>query len=283
MHYADLLPELLERLKANHTKADLFITTTSAARRDDLAAILAQAGVMPMSLTADPSNRGARTSGRSSTSSGRARFAAYDVVGHVHGKRSPTYELGDLWRDFLWRHLIGRPERMMDSVVARFAEDDRLGLVMPGGSAPRRLGGRSRARQRAGGEDGHRAAAAEPFRISDGDDVLGPAFFPRAAARPRPDGGDDAGGAAPRRRHDPARARTAHPLRRRQGRVPRRGGPTCRGRCAEGSGRGAQPVEAGGEIGLQVVRVLEADRKPQRRAAWRPTASRCDRRRNRTG
>ena len=61
---------------------------------------------------------------------GSGAFDSYDVVGHVHSKRSPHFDLGDLWRDFLWRHLIGAPERMMDAVLARFATEETLGLVM---------------------------------------------------------------------------------------------------------------------------------------------------------
>ena len=44
-----------------------------------------------------------------------------------------------------------------------------------------------------------------------------------------------------------------------------------------------QPREAGIEIGLEVVDVLEADLEAQRRAARVPCASRCGRRRSRTG
>lgn len=60
----------------------------------------------------------------------------YDVLGHVHGKRSLTTEnvdadFGDRWRTFLWQHLVGDYAPMMDLVVREFAGDKTLGLVFP--------------------------------------------------------------------------------------------------------------------------------------------------------
>jgi len=60
----------------------------------------------------------------------------YDVLGHVHGKRSLTTEnvgadFGDRWRVFLWQHLVGGSAPMMDLVVREFAANEALGLVFP--------------------------------------------------------------------------------------------------------------------------------------------------------
>jgi lipopolysaccharide biosynthesis protein len=61
----------------------------------------------------------------------------YAIVGHVHGKRSPTVggqadpHLGDRWREFLWQNLLGERHAMMDAVIARMAADRTLGLVFP--------------------------------------------------------------------------------------------------------------------------------------------------------
>ena len=129
-HYTELVPELVERLLANKTKPDLFVTTTSEVRRDEIAQTLSEAGITTKALTFDPSNRG-RDIWPFLDLLRSGALDIYDVVGHVHGKRSPAYGMGDVWRDFLWRHLIGRPERMMDAVVARFSKVEKLGLVMP--------------------------------------------------------------------------------------------------------------------------------------------------------
>jgi lipopolysaccharide biosynthesis protein len=60
----------------------------------------------------------------------------YQIVGHVHGKRSlhaggtdPFF--GERWREFLWQNLIGDLHPMMDLILARFAGDERLGIVFP--------------------------------------------------------------------------------------------------------------------------------------------------------
>src|SRR5262249_24451340 len=61
----------------------------------------------------------------------------YEIVGHVHGKRSVFARgssdpfMGDRWREFLWQNLLGDQHPMMDIIIARMAADPRLGLVFP--------------------------------------------------------------------------------------------------------------------------------------------------------
>jgi Rhamnan synthesis protein F len=129
MHYPELLPELLARLAFNATPVDLFITTTSDDRRAAVAGLLDRAGIVPAMLVSEPSNRG-RDIWPFLALLGAGAFAGYDVVGHVHGKRSPAHEAGMAWKDFLWRHLVGQPEAMMDRILAAFARETRLGLVI---------------------------------------------------------------------------------------------------------------------------------------------------------
>ena len=66
------------------------------------------------------------------------RLLSYDVVGHLHGRRSlaltsvgPGTELGAQWHEFLLQHLLGDRVPMMDLILGRFAEDPALGLVFP--------------------------------------------------------------------------------------------------------------------------------------------------------
>src|SRR6185436_13309241 len=56
----------------------------------------------------------------------------YDVIGHLHSKRSVFIDdrfVGERWRTFIWRNLVGHRHPMMDIILGRFAADDRLGLV----------------------------------------------------------------------------------------------------------------------------------------------------------
>lgn len=58
----------------------------------------------------------------------------YDVIGHLHGKRSlfaADALMGETWREFLWQNLLGDLYPMMDLILARFAADDRLGMIFP--------------------------------------------------------------------------------------------------------------------------------------------------------
>ena len=58
----------------------------------------------------------------------------YDVLGHLHSKRSlflTDHSIGERWRQFIWANLIGREHAMMDIVLDRMAKDARLGLVFP--------------------------------------------------------------------------------------------------------------------------------------------------------
>ena len=62
------------------------------------------------------------------------RFRQYDVLGHLHSKRSlflTDRSIGERWRQFIWANLIGREHAMMDIVLDRMAKDARLGLVFP--------------------------------------------------------------------------------------------------------------------------------------------------------
>ena len=56
----------------------------------------------------------------------------YDIVGHIHSKRSLAVDagMGDRWRNFLWENLVGGGSSMVDTAAAAFAADASLGLLM---------------------------------------------------------------------------------------------------------------------------------------------------------
>ena len=122
--------DLAARLTGNITRCDLFLSTDTDTKAAGLSDVFAghrgavEIRVMP--------NRG-RDIGPLLT--GFAREIAsggYDVVGHVHGKRSLTADatMGDMWREFLWENLIGGAYPMLDLVSAVFAAQPKLGLLM---------------------------------------------------------------------------------------------------------------------------------------------------------
>lgn len=59
------------------------------------------------------------------------RDGGYEVVGHLHGKRSVEAGsgVGDRWRTHLLANLLGLGAGGLDAVLALFADDSRLGLL----------------------------------------------------------------------------------------------------------------------------------------------------------
>ncbi len=135
LHYPELAGEMLAGLAANAARLDLFLSTTSEPKAQELRTRFA--GYPGGSVTVEAcSNRG-RDIGPMLT-----RFAdalrGYDVFGHIHGKRSLaltsvglSLDLGTRWHAFLMQHLIGDAFPMVDLILDRFAASGRLGLVFP--------------------------------------------------------------------------------------------------------------------------------------------------------
>ena len=135
LHYPELAEGLLRHLAINTAKLDLFVSTTSDLKAADLRERFADWGRGTVLVEACP-NRG-RDIGPMLT-----RFAGalqgYDVIGHLHGKRSLALtsvglstDLGVQWYEFLLQHLAGDQYPMMDLILDRFADRERLGLVFP--------------------------------------------------------------------------------------------------------------------------------------------------------
>jgi hypothetical protein len=128
-HYPDLLEGFLHRLRSNTATADLFLTTTSETKASDIRQLLKAENVK--SRTVVVPNRG-RDIGPLLMHF--LEFEGYDIIGHLHGKRSPQQSAAEAenWRDFLWTHLIGGGDTpMMDVIAEAFAADERLGLILP--------------------------------------------------------------------------------------------------------------------------------------------------------
>jgi len=139
LHYPELGPEYAARLSAAlgglpaHATAqapvDLILTTTSDARRIEIEYAFRGYKGGDMRLMVVP-NRG-RDIGPFVTEVGAVVQAGqYDVVGHLHGKRSLATDavMGDRWRSFLLETLLGGAAGL-PAVLSLFAGDPNLGLV----------------------------------------------------------------------------------------------------------------------------------------------------------
>lgn len=128
--YPELAADLLARIQLNRTRCDLLISTDDAAKAQTVRRLLFEhAGRVEVRVVP---NRGRDIA---PLLTGFADVLhAYDVVGHVHGKRSSWHEnkdVGQVWRGFLWGNLIGGPHSMMDRILREFEAESQLGLVFP--------------------------------------------------------------------------------------------------------------------------------------------------------
>ena len=133
-HFPDVVAAIAERLALNRTQPDLFINAGDRKSLNVAVGMLkgyrgriAEARVVV--------NRG-RDLGPFLTEFGKELVRDYDLIGHVHTKKSPHLpdrQFADHWVRFLYENMLGGPHggAMMDRIVAAFTENERLGIVFP--------------------------------------------------------------------------------------------------------------------------------------------------------
>jgi glycosyltransferase involved in cell wall biosynthesis len=130
-YYPELIVDFLAKLGANGARYDLLLSTNEEAKAEILRAETASFSQGRVDVRVVP-NRG-RDIGPLLTSYGSELTKDYDVIGHLHGKRSSGVDatMGETWREFLWQHLLGARYPMLDIALAHFAENEQLGLIFP--------------------------------------------------------------------------------------------------------------------------------------------------------
>ena len=133
-HYTDNFGDLLQALAVNFADVDLYLTTTSqdAAYHLEDATRTYEKGVVLIEVGP---NHG-RDIGPFIRVLKDHMLGRYEVVGHLHGKRSAfthhfDSNLGDRWRSFLWEHLVGPHKPVLDIVLDRLEAAPDIGLVFP--------------------------------------------------------------------------------------------------------------------------------------------------------
>jgi len=131
-YYPDLFPELLNRLKRNRARPDLFISVTSEWAREMVTEYLVDYTGGGVDIRVVP-NRG-RDIGPFLVEFGETLFHDYDVIGHLHTKK--TVELNDEsigrnWYRFLLENLLGGQASMADIILSRMAADPTVAMVFP--------------------------------------------------------------------------------------------------------------------------------------------------------
>ena len=131
LYYTDQLDSLLERIARNRILPDLFVSVVTDDDREVVEKKLGSLGGTRV-VVKKFANRG-RNFGPLFTGF-REIFSDYEIVGHLHTKRSP--HLGDRehvvrWVNFMLANMLGEHEPIMDSIIAAMTLDKSLGLVFP--------------------------------------------------------------------------------------------------------------------------------------------------------
>lgn len=121
--YVDLLEEFMDQFKHFHFDYDLFLTTDSESKKQEIKAILEKTG-----KTAKVFITGNRGRDIIPMLKLKEELASYDYIGHFHTKKSPEYPywVGDSWRNELYQMLI----EPADNILANLESRDNLGLVI---------------------------------------------------------------------------------------------------------------------------------------------------------
>jgi hypothetical protein len=131
-YYPDLFPEILERLKRNRVRPDLLISVTSESARLEVAAHLGTYEGGTVDIRVVP-NRG-RDIGPFLTEFGETIRQKYDLIGHLHAKKSVDLNdesFGRNWYLFLLENLLGGRAPMADIILGRMAADQDVMMVFP--------------------------------------------------------------------------------------------------------------------------------------------------------
>lgn len=133
-YYPELLPDILLRLQANQSPIDLFITVNSDAKSDEVKRILLSLGMESARVEKHP-NAGRDVYPFLSLCG--AIIDQYDVIGHLHTKKSPHLDeeskIALRWRELLLGTLLGSEHepRMLDRIVAYMDTHPEVQIVFP--------------------------------------------------------------------------------------------------------------------------------------------------------
>lgn len=128
MYYDDLADELREYLKNIPCDFDLYITTDS---EEKASALEERFSGMPRVSALKVSAVG--NVGRDVLpflDQMRDVASDYDIIGHIHTKKTLHGEYGNSWRKYLLQNLLGSKELVTD-IFNAFLADERIGLVFP--------------------------------------------------------------------------------------------------------------------------------------------------------
>ena len=132
--YEGELDRIIERLKMNAAAPDLFVSVVSKdlATRAEVALVGYPGRTVDLQVTP---NLG-RDIGPLLTQFGQSLCSSYDIVGHVHTKKSAHVAdrpVVEAWIDFLLENVLGgrRSGAMLDSILSAMVPNPSVGIVFP--------------------------------------------------------------------------------------------------------------------------------------------------------
>ncbi|EYC50347.1 group 1 glycosyl transferase [Hylemonella gracilis str. Niagara R] len=133
-YYADMLGQIAQRLECNQIRPDLFVSVKDEASRQIALDALRSYRGRVVDVRVVP-NRG-RDIGPLLTAFGDQLVRDYDIVGHLHTKKSfdiKDRQTVDAWYAFELENLLGGKVggRMADTVIAYMADHTAVGIVFP--------------------------------------------------------------------------------------------------------------------------------------------------------
>jgi glycosyltransferase involved in cell wall biosynthesis/predicted nuclease with TOPRIM domain len=132
--YPELAGDFVRKMGCSRSRCDLLLSTDKHAKASMLRKAVVEYERGKVLIRVVP-NRG-RDIGPLLGDFAEDVMRDYDIIGHVHGKRSLAVNAttGERWREFLWQNLIGDAHPMMDIIIERFAADGSTGIVFPNDS-----------------------------------------------------------------------------------------------------------------------------------------------------
>jgi len=131
--YPELFSSIFDHLQSQPIKhLDLLISTRSDETRELIREIIGNWTAGAVDIRIVP-NRG-RDIGPFLTEFADTITSSYDIIGHIHTKKSQDIEddgLVRLWFSYLLQHLVGAPHQMLETILHAFMQNPQLGLVFP--------------------------------------------------------------------------------------------------------------------------------------------------------
>jgi len=127
LFHEDLADWILQILLKSELSADIFISTDTSDKYQVIERVFSE-WIRGKTLVRITPNRGRDIAPKLIEFSDE--YHRYEQILFIHSKKSPHYDFGQAWRDYLLNCLIGSPE-IVASILQIFDESPEVGMVIP--------------------------------------------------------------------------------------------------------------------------------------------------------